>query len=377
MNKIKFIASYDCDQQENRTYVLAATNKIDYICSVLNLFDNQVEIISVARTKNNNFYRGKSKRLPGNNLLRLLPTVPGGNTLFKRISLIFTQIHLFIYLVLHTSCGEKILVYHGLAYGNAVFWAKKIKKFKMILEVEEIYQNVQNLGFIKNKREYRDFRLADGYIFPTKLLNNLINVEQKPYTIIHGTYHVEPNRNVSFQDNKIHVVYAGTFDSQKGGAAAAISAAKWLPENYHVHILGFGSAQEIQKIKDLVMEISLEAKATVSYNGLLAGEAYIQFIQKCHIGLSTQNPDASFNDTSFPSKILSYMANGLRVVTVRIPAIETSAIGKDVYYYEEQTPEKIAEAILKIDFHDAYDGRKKIAVLDQQFCQDLKKLIHE
>ncbi|MBE5039336.1 glycosyltransferase [Ructibacterium gallinarum] len=285
------------------------------------------------------------------------------------------QAVLFVYLILHTETNEKVLVYHSVGYGNAVFWAKKLKKFKMILEVEEIYQNVQNLGFIKNKREYRDFRLADGYIFPTKLLNDLINVEHKPYAVIHGTYHVEPKRNVSFQDNKIHVVYAGTFDSKKGGAAAAISAAKWLPENYHVHILGFGSEQEIQKIKDLVLETVPQTKAAISYDGLLAGEEYIQFIQKCHIGLSTQNPDASFNDTSFPSKILSYMANGLRVVTVRIPAIETSAIGKDVYYYEEQTPEKIAEAILKIDFHDAYDGRKKIAVLDQQFCGDLKEII--
>ena len=375
---VKLIAYYDIPgSDENRKYVLAATNKIDYICESLNQNGIDVDIVSVSGTKNKRFYKGKKIALSEHVSLTLFPCIPGSNKILRRISDYLMQVILFFYLIVHTEANEKVFVYHSVGYGHAIFLAKKLKKFKMILEVEEIYQNVQNLGFIKNKREYRDFRLADGYIFPTKLLNNLINVEQKPYTIIHGTYHVEPNRNVSFQDNKIHVVYAGTFDSQKGGAAAAISAAKWLPENYHVHILGFGSAQEIQKIKDLVMEISLEAKATVSYNGLLAGEAYIQFIQKCHIGLSTQNPDASFNDTSFPSKILSYMANGLRVVTVRIPAIETSAIGKDVYYYEEQTPEKIAEAILKIDFHDAYDGRKKIAVLDQQFCQDLKKLIHE
>ena len=50
----------------------------------------------------------------------------------------------------------------------------------------------------------------------------------------------------------------------------------------------------------------------------------LKFIQKCQIGLCTQNIDAAFNTTSFPSKILSYMSNGLEVVGVNIAAIKNS-----------------------------------------------------
>ena len=155
----------------------------------------------------------------------------------------------------------------------------------------------------------------------------------------------------------------------------AVAAAEWLPENYHVHIIGFGSNIETEHIKNTINKININSKAKVTYDGLLAGEEYIQFLQKCQIGLSTQNPDADFNDTSFPSKILSYMANGLIVVTIRIPAVETSAIGKDVYYYEMQKPKAIAETIMNISMNNSYDGRKRIEELDEKFREDLSGLL--
>ena len=251
----------------------------------------------------------------------------------------------------------------------------KLKKFNVMLEVEEIYQDVKSLGKRNNKREYRDFKDADMYIFPTKLLNDKINLKNKPYAIIHGTYQVEKDRGVSFNDKKIHVVYAGTFDPHKGGAIAAVGSTEFLSENYHVHIIGFGSDKDTEYIRKVIDNTNKKSKATVTYDGLLSGEEYIQFLQKCQIGLSTQNPEAKFNDTSFPSKILSYMANGLRVVTVRIPAIEASDIGNDVYYYDKQEPEEIAKVIMSIDFNDGYDGRSKIKNLDKKFSMELKTLL--
>ena len=128
-------------------------------------------------------------------------------------------------------------------------------------------------------------------------------------------------------------------------------------------------------MKESVAAMSAKGAAKVTYDGLLSGEEYIRFIQACDIGLSTQNPDAAFNDTSFPSKVLSYMANGLRVVSVRIKAVETSAVGDMITYYDEQTPEGIARAIMSVDMAQPYDSRKRIAELDKQFQKELKQLI--
>ena len=68
------------------------------------------------------------------------------------------------------------------------------------------------------------------------------------------------------------------------------------------------------------------------------------------------------------------MANGLRVVSIRIPAIETSAIGNAMYYYDKQTPQEIAKAIMNVDVNDDYDGRGLILKLDKQFAQEIAKL---
>ena len=144
-----------------------------------------------------------------------------------------------------------------------------------------------------------------------------------------------------------------------------------------MHILGFGSKSDTETMQRLIADVSTRAKATVTYDGLLSGTDYIRFIQSCHIGLSTQNPDAAFNATSFPSKILSYMANGLRVVSIRIPAVETSAIGDVMYYYDKQTPEEIARAIMNVDASELIDMREIIVELDMKFQNDIQKIMRE
>ena len=141
--------------------------------------------------------------------------------------------------------------------------------------------------------------------------------------------------------------------------------------------MGFGSEEDKQNLLKTIEDVSKKTECTVTYDGLKSGEEYIRFIQSCDIGLSTQNPDAAFNATSFPSKILSYMANGLRVVSIRIPAIESSAIGDYMYYYDRQTPEAIAKAIMQVDLNDGYNGREIISKLDKKFTKEIAELINE
>jgi len=113
----------------------------------------------------------------------------------------------------------------------------------------------------------------------------------------------------------------------------------------------------------------------VTYEGVLSGDDYIRFLQRCDIGLSTQNPEAEFNDTSFPSKILSYLSNGLRVVTVKIPVVEMSAIGDLCTYYEKQDPKEIADAILYAGRERDVDCRKRIRDLSVEFENEILKLL--
>lgn len=372
---MKYIIFYDVDDKEGRGYALAATNKANYIFSALEKNGYDVEIISASLVSSKGYIKGSEMELSEHIKLIKLPAFKWGNKFQKTIALMWRFWGLFFYLMKNVKKNEEIIVYHSLGNITSVKWAKRLKKFKLILEVEEIYNDAMVSVERAREKEIRFIKTADKYIFPTEMLNAQFNKENKPHVIIHGTYKVEHDRNVSFNDGKIHVVYAGTLEPIKGGAVASVATALYLSEKYHVHILGFGNTEEIDNIKKVVLQTNEKSYATVSYDGVLSGEEYIQFLQKCHIGMSTQNPDANFNATSFPSKILSYMANGLRVVTIKIPAVETSEVGNDLYYYDKQEPEKIAEAIMSVDLNDGYDSRKKIAELDRKFREDLKELL--
>ena len=374
--KIYYLGYYDVvsNAEENRNHVLAASNKMTYIVSALECAGFCVELISASQTLNAQAYSAKTVPFGKKSRLHLFKTLPWGNKLRRVRSVLFSKWQVFWYIWRHVGKGDTLVVYHSLAYVGLVRILKRLKGFRLVLEVEEIYADVTGSDKAR-KKEYKLFRRADAYIFPTELLNEKLNSEHKPHCIIYGTYRVEEDRHCSFGDEKIHVVYAGTFDHRKGGATTAATAAEFLPEKYHVHILGFGSKADTEQLKQVITKISEKSAATVTYGGCPSGEEYIRFIQSCDIGLSTQNPNAAFNDTSFPSKILSYMANGLRVVSIRIPAIERSAIGDLVTYYDTRTPEAIAEAILKVDFENPYDSRAEIQTLHENFVVQIQSLL--
>lgn len=387
MKKIKYVSYYaEPGNPQKRNIALAATNKMDYIIDVLNHLGYEVYIISASSTcDSKKCYKGELIRLGEKKFLRTFFSFPWGNKFQKLLSLL--SCHMGVIRELwKTKKGEKVLVYHSLGYMNLINILHRIKRFHLILETEEIYSDVIDNNKLR-KKEIRFLRSADSYIFPTKLLNEEINIKKHPVVYIHGTYKVESDRKCRIfngnlqkkegkEDRIIHCVYAGTFDPRKGGVAAAAAAA-YLPCGYHIHIIGFGNKKDIKNMQDEVAKISKRSKAKVTYDGMLSGEDYIRFIQSCDIGLSTQNPDAAFNATSFPSKVLSYLANGLRVVSIRIPAIEQSAVGSKLFYYEKQTPEEIAKAILAVNMNEQYDSRQLIADLAVDFEEKLSYLLEE
>lgn len=386
MKKLIYLAYYsDSAASSNRKAAPSADTKIDYIIESIKKSGIEVEVISFCADDDRKGIFGKKSgyeiKKNGTRVIFLDNYTSKYRPL--RVFGRWMGWHKTKRFLREKCINEEceILIYHSLGFFKVInFLSKKKKGF--LLEVEEIYADVIGKPGLRQK-EIAATQQADGFIFPTRFLSMLLNEEQKPEVFVHGTYHVELQRdckigevNLRHEEQEIvHCVYAGTLDPRKGGAVAAAAAAEFLPENYHIHILGFGSDAEIQNMKDAIADIASRSKAKVSYDGLLSGEEYIRFIQSCDIGLSTQNPDAAFNATSFPSKILSYMANGLRVVSVRIPAIEQSAIGDKLYYYDLQSPEEIAKAILSVNFEDGYDSRRIIQELDDQFQKDMKSLL--
>lgn len=377
MKKIKYIGFYDSIKRkdEKRNYVLSAVNKMDYIASSINKNGIDVQFISPSWTYNPKYYSESHTQINENIELILSPTLPWRGKISKLVSIIFSNVWLLWFILKNTKKNECIIVYHSLWLIIPLYITKKIKKIRVILEVEEIYADAKKINMLIKKMEKNIIENADGYIFSTEMLNEKINKKNKPYTTIYGTYKSEDNKKEHIDDGRIHIVYAGTFDKRKGGAITAVNTAKYLDENYHIHIIGFGSKYEKELLENLITDVCQNTACKVTYDGLYKGEDYIRFLQKCDIGLSTQIPEAKYNDTSFPSKVLSYMANGLRVISIKIKVLERSNISDLLFYYDKDSPSEVAQIIKRIDLLEKYDSRSRIEELNKTFIDDIKNLL--
>lgn len=370
-NKIYYLIHFD--NKTNRNVTPSAITKGKYVASALASCSSEVEIVSLAyptKDSQDEVYYQVSENV----ICHLFKGKYSNNRIIRYLNHKLYDKKIRKYLKQNVKKDDIVVVYHSLANMKLVKYIKKNITDKIVYEVEEIYGDVINDEKAKTK-ELKAFKNASSYIFSNDYLNSIINTKQLPYVTCYGTYEIPTLYKEAFNDNLIHCLYAGTL-AQNKGALNAINVAKYLPNNYLIHILGFGSEKDIADIKNAVNEVNNSYGTTkVIYEGLKLNEEYFKFIQKCQIGLCTQNIDAAFNTTSFPSKILSYMSNGLEVVGVNIAAIKNSKVGQYIQFYNVPDEKEIANAILNINLNNKTNNVDVVKELDKEFKEDLKDML--
>lgn len=370
-NKIYYLIHFD--NKTNRNVTPSAITKGKYVASAVASCSSEVEIVSLAyptKDSQDEVYYQVSENV----ICHLFKGKYSNNRIIRYLNHKLYDKKIRKYLKQNVKKDDIIVVYHSLANMKLVKYIKKNITDKIVYEVEEIYGDVINDEKTKTK-ELKAFKNASSYIFSNDYLNSIINTKQLPYVTCYGTYEIPTLYKEAFNDNLIHCLYAGTL-AQNKGALNAINVAKYLPNNYLIHILGFGSEKDIADIKNAVNEVNNSYGTTkVIYEGLKLNEEYLKFIQKCQIGLCTQNIDAAFNTTSFPSKILSYMSNGLEVVGVNIAAIKNSKVGQYIQFYNVPDEKEIANAILNINLNNKTNNVDVVKELDKEFKEDLKDML--
>ena len=374
---VYYLGYYDCEQiaTEKRAASPAGMNKMSYVISALSEFSNTKSmVVSPCETVLKKYVKGSVSDLYKNVSLKTFDSVNSGSLLIRCFGHILTKAQMFFFLLKNVKADDTLIVYHSLALMKIVKKIKKIKKCNLIIEVEEIYSDVKENDALR-KKEIDYFQVADKYIVITELLNKEINRNNKPAVISHGTYLNVPKYSDKFNDGKIHVVYAGSFNPVKGGAYSAIEATECLDENYVLHVLGKENTIDSELVIKKIEQFSLKTKCKIVFEGYKTGKEFNSFIQSCHIGLSTQQPDGKYNASSFPSKILMYMSNGLPVVSIRIPAVATSEVSEYIYYYDNPTPENIAGAIKTVPMNCSSNVHKKLDELNAKFKSGISDLL--
>ena len=221
---IFYIGYYlDRESKEKRRVFLSAVNKMDYVIRTLDRLGYDQQVVSCAVSSESHGYPASTKKIGQRTTLKLFRSHGRKNIFTKALDLFGIKTKLFFYLLKHAKAEDTLLVYHSCYYSKLLPLVKRLKKCRLVLEMEEIYSDVSGDATTKKKELYI-CRHSDAFVFPTALLDDAVNPDGKPFVAIHGTYQVEPFRGERFEDGKIHCVYAGTLDPRKGGATAAVAA---------------------------------------------------------------------------------------------------------------------------------------------------------
>lgn len=186
---IKYIGFYDfSNSSSKRVCSLAATNKMDYIASSLVKAGYKVQFISSSWTANcKGWYKKRTSDIADGITLTVGPIFGANDWIMRKFRIGWSWLWLFCYLVCNVKRGEKVLAYHSLMMDFPLYCAKLIKRFKLILEVEEIYSAVSSINSSFIHLEHKLLMTADAYLYSTELFAKRVN-NSKPNAIIYGVY---------------------------------------------------------------------------------------------------------------------------------------------------------------------------------------------
>lgn len=372
MKNITYVGFYDVSDG-SRVSNLAATKKMDYIINTLEELDYEVNVVSISwpnKSFNRLFQAYETIHIHNQSKVIFPPSIKPINKIIDKLNIIISLTWTTYYLIKNTEKNETVIAYHVEWLALPILVSKFVKKYKLLLEVEEIYSLVWKKKRLFRVMENKLLKLADKYIFVSEKLRDLVDKNAKS-TILYGDYRI-PLQNESIKkDDAITIVYAGSLDKVKGGAFKALEIIQKLPEKYKLYILGHGTDEEVTLINEIVESINKE-KIRCEYLGVKHGQEFNDFMQSCDIAINPQFT-GKYMESAFPSKIISYLSLGLTVLSSPVESIVQSSVAPHLFFTESDSAEDFVRSLS--DLHPQKDSRKIIGDMHLKFREELSRLI--
>lgn len=333
-----------------RTENIAASRKMEYIANELKIINQNSKIISTSCAECTGYtgrfqYVKEEERTDDGITAVYTPSWRSRNKIIKKLSILYSLVWLFFYLLKQAGKKDTVVVYHMPLLSVPVRLAKRFKHFRLILEVEEVYADIWEKYKKYRRGEQKLIFVADYFIFASELLQKKLDPQKQRSMVIYGEYKLFAAKKES-ATNEIGLIYAGSIDVIKNGAFIAVECMKYLPTQYKLTVLGHGTERNVEKLKKGIEEInSIKGTDCCRYLGVLHGNELSCKLIENDIGLNPQNT-GDYMETAFPSKIMVYLNHGLRVVSTPVASVHSSRVAEAITFASSADPKEMAEAVL-------------------------------
>ncbi|MCH5203689.1 MAG: glycosyltransferase [Oscillospiraceae bacterium] len=369
--EVKYVGFYDVLRggRQIRSYSLAAAKKMDFICDMILSCGKDACIISPSHIN----VRGKARYKETDEYIRpgvrlCLPPSCEANNKIKRIARVLrARLWLFNKLISETKKGDKVIVYHNYELAVPLLLARFIRRFEIVLEVEEIYAQVWEISGYKKWKERLLLKYTnDNSLIVSEVLREKLGVTEG--IISYGSYSAYEGtiRRRDFSGT-VKLVFSGLVDRERGSGFMAVQCMEYLPENYVLYVCGPIASKDKEAFLSEVARVNRAlGREACKYCGVLDDNDYEKLLTSSDIALNPQI-EGKFGDYVFPSKILTYMSYGLPVVSTKGQSIVKSGLGDIITFADDYTPRSVAEAILTI--HEDISDREaeRLSALKSRF----------
>jgi hypothetical protein len=379
---IRYIGLYDLQNSAGkRVCCLAAVHKMNYIASAICRSGYNVEIVSPSWMKNDSeiqFEKLKTLRVDDGITATFCPSWSSKTRLTTNIKISFSLFWLFIYLLKNVKRNEKVLVYHVQWLSLPIRLAKFFKRFKLILEVEEIYYDGWSSSKTLRSWEKKLINTADFYLYVSEKLKTKLANQEKFGIVVSGSYINSSGIDTYKKEdlsNCVNLIYAGGIGNLKGAAVNAVKTMYHLDDKFFLNIIGFGSYKDVELLNNEIDKLNnVKGKEVCKYHGTVADEEYPKYLLESDIAINYQN-HGDYITYSFPSKIVSFLSYNLRVVSTPLDNIKSSSLASCINFSDDFSMESFAETVSSVDLSMEYDSKSQIQELDENFVKDIGKLL--
>lgn len=367
-------SNYIDDYKQNANN--AGSFKMGYVIRKIKQLGKQITVVSCCVSDKKGYVPLREVKVDENHTEHYLPSLKL-NGFFRKFTALFRKHAIKKYLLKNVNKDDTLIVYHALGLDKILKKAKAKKKFKLILEVEEIYHVDATLkNQIKAKKQEQNvISIADAYIVVNDLIYDKYIANGKPHTVLYGVYDgADSDSQIEMEKGFKHVLFSGSIDKVRG-AFLALDCAEYLSNDYILNISGGGSAAMVNELKEKIEQHNRTKEgAKIVYHGCLPEKELDALVNSCHIGLNLQDVFNPFEAVSFPSKITFYTLHGLNVVSTKMSSVIASKFSKLVNFAEYDAKE-IAKTIKEIKIENRSKFLEEIKGLDKKALTDLAKLI--
>lgn len=210
--------------------------------------------------------------------------------------------------------------------------------------------------------------MADGFVFLTKQMDEVVNSKKKPFIVLEG--HVDKNlskigneQKWEITEGKKVIIYAGGVHKIFGIDYLVEGFIKASIQDSELRVFGDGDYRE-----DL--ERICKQNNNIVYMGVKENREIVYQEQRASLLVNPRPSAPVYTKYSFPSKNMEYMVSGTPVLTTCLPGMPDEY--KDyVYVINDENVDGVAESI-KTVFRDSFEERCKKADAARNFVMENK-----